>query len=99
MRSRTSPATSSAEQRNQEMTMTGERHRATGGSGRRRSWLTTAALLTAAISLPAGGLTVLSATTAAAATPVQIGKAPVLPHGTVRAGAPAAGTTLSLDVQ
>ncbi len=79
--------------------MTGEPGRSTGGLGRRRSWLTTAALFAAAVSLPAAGLTALSATTAAAATPVQIGKAPVLPHNSVRMGATATSSPLQLSVE
>jgi subtilase family serine protease len=56
-------------------------------------------MLTVAATLPAAGLSALTAQAANAATPEKIGTAPMLPHGAVRAGVTADTTTLKLDVE
>ncbi|HEX5402722.1 MAG TPA: protease pro-enzyme activation domain-containing protein [Pseudonocardiaceae bacterium] len=64
----------------------------------RGRWLTTAAILTAAVALPAAGVTAF-ATTANASTPTTVGTAPTVPHAAVAVGATVSNSTLKLDVE
>jgi subtilase family serine protease len=79
--------------------MTGDSSRTTGSlRGSPRAWLTAAALVAAAVTVTSG-ISTLTATAADAATPHQIGAAPMVPQGAVRTGTPAGSTRLRLDVE